>query len=61
MQEPYYTDTGGEMSVIVFDVQYEFRHWTAYFALCFWRQRLKFSRLWHCLQLIYLDKVQKHY
>lgn len=30
--------------MIVFNVQYEFRHWTAYFALCFWRQRLNINK-----------------
>ncbi len=44
VQELHHTDTGGEMSMIVFNTRYGFMRWAAYFALCFWRLRLKFNR-----------------
>ena len=38
------TDTGGGITMIVFNTRYGFMRWSTYFALCFWRLRLKISR-----------------
>lgn len=31
--------------MIVFNTRYGFTRWSAFFALCFWRYRLKLSRI----------------
>lgn len=37
-------DTEVKLAMMVFNTLYGFTHWSAYFALCLWRLRLKFNR-----------------
>ena len=34
-----------ELAMMVFNTPYGFTRWSAYFSLCFWRMRLKVSRI----------------
>ncbi|NLL68194.1 MAG: hypothetical protein GX236_10935 [Clostridiaceae bacterium] len=39
------TDTGGRIVMIAINAQHGLMRWSAFFALCFWRLRLKVSRI----------------
>ena len=41
---PQNYDTEVKFAMMVFNTLYGFTHWSAYFALCLWRLRLKFNR-----------------
>lgn len=38
-------DTEVKLAMMVFNTLYGFTRWSAYFALCYWRLRLKISRI----------------
>ena len=42
---PQNYDTEVKSAMMVFNTLYGFTRWSAYFALCFWRMRLKISRI----------------
>lgn len=44
--------TGVKLAMMEFNTLYGFTRWSVYFALCFWRMRLKVSRIRRIAQLI---------
>lgn len=42
---PQNYDTEVKLAMMVFNTPYGFTRWSAYFSLCFWRLRLKISRI----------------